>query len=263
MGGSDKLPISVVVIAQNEAAHVGDCLVSAGFAAELLVLDGGSDDQTVAIALRAGARVEQRAFDGWISQKNAALEMARQDWVLSLDADERVSPGLAAEIRGLFSGSGPDADGYEIPRRAFHLGRWIRGGGWYPDRKLRLIRRGKGCWTGRDPHDRLTVAGRVRRLQQDLLHYPYADLAAHVARMDRYTTAAAQAAFEAGRGAALLRMVVTPPLRFLKAYLVRGGFRDGRAGLVLAVLAAEYERMRYAKLWDLQRRARGSGRAER
>jgi len=248
-----KLPITVFVIAQDEEGHIADCLASADFAAERLVLDGGSRDHTAAIVSDAGARLERRAFDGMNSQKNAALALCTQPWVLNLDADERVGPELRAELERLFAAGEPACAGYTMPRRAFHLGRWIRGGGWYPDHKLRLFRRQAGRFAGRDPHDKVVVEGAVGQLDGDLLHYAYRDLAHHVAKMQSYTSAAARSAHAAGRGAALPRMLLAPPLRFLKAYLLRAGFRDGRAGLILAWMAARYEWQRYRKLRRLRR----------
>ncbi|RMH03880.1 MAG: glycosyltransferase family 2 protein [Planctomycetota bacterium] len=259
MGGADQIeggrrpPLSVFVIAQDEEAHIADCLASASFAAELLVLDGGSRDRTPELAAAAGARVERRPFDGMNSQKNAALALCRQPWVLNLDADERVSPELRREIEALFAAGEPACAGYTMPRRAWHLGRWIRGGGWYPDRKLRLFRRDAGRFAGCDPHDKVVVDGPVGRLHGDLLHYAYRDLAHHEAKMETYTTAAARSAFAAGRRAPLLRMVLSPPLRFLKSYFLRAGFRDGRAGLILAWMAARYEWHRWRKLRRLRR----------
>jgi len=256
MGGSGKIPVSLVVIAQDEEEMLGDCLASVPFVAEKVVLDGGSRDRTVEIAQRHGALVHERPFDGWISQKNAALALATQPWVLSLDADERVSPELAEELQALFGSGDPSCDGYTLPRRAWHLGRWIRGGGWYPDRKLRLIRRGSGRWGGRDPHDKLRVRGPVGHLRGDLLHFPYRDLAHHRAKMEGYTSAAARSALAAGRRYPRLRMLFAPPLRFVKAYLLRAGFRDGGAGLVLAWMAARYEWLRWRKLSALLREDR-------
>jgi glycosyltransferase involved in cell wall biosynthesis len=257
-----NIPLSVVIIAQNESAHIQECLESAAFAAEKIVLDGGSEDDTVALAESCGARVETQPFAGWIAQKNAALALASHDWVLSLDADERVSPELAVEIQALFTAedgnigeNAPDFAGYDMPRRAFHLGKWIRGGGWYPDRKLRLFRRSKGQWGGRDPHDKLMLEGRPGRLQHDLLHYPYRDLAHHLQKMDRYTDTAAARLYEDGRPGASWRRFVQPPLGFLKAYLLQGGFRDGAVGFRLARLHARYEWLRYSKLHALERGA--------
>lgn len=251
-----RLPISLVVIAQNEESNIAACLASAAFCEERLVLDGGSQDDTVARARAEGARVETRPFDGWISQKNAALRLARHDWVLSLDADERVSPELGAEIAALFAAGPPPMAGYSAPRRAFHLGRWIRGGGWYPDRKLRLFRKSAGRWAGRDPHDKVELDGPAGRLRGDLLHYPYRSLRHHIEKMDRYTTVAAQRLQEEGRAFALPQLLLRPPLVFLRDYFLLAGFRDGRAGLILAALAARYQWLRFLKLHRLRRAAR-------
>ncbi len=257
MDPADKVPLSVCIIAQDEEKNLPAALDSVAFAGEVVVLDGGSRDRTREIARERGARVEERPFDGWISQKNAALALARHDWVLSLDADERVSPGLAREIQELFAGGEPPCDAYRLPRRAWHLGRWIRGGGWYPDHKVRLFRRSRSRFTGRDPHDHVDCRDcRVGTLRGDLLHYPYEDLGDHVRRMVRYTEAAACSLHREGRRWPLLRLAWSPPFRFFKAYVLRGGFRDGAAGFVLAVLAAVYEALRYARLWDLRRQER-------
>ncbi len=253
MSVPQRLPISLVVIAQNEEAHIGDCLNSADFCEERLVLDGGSRDDTVARARAAGARVETRPFDGWISQKNAALQLARHDWVLSLDADERVSPQLRSEILALFAAGAPPLAGYSMPRLSFHLQRWIRGGGWYPDRKLRLFRKSQGRWAGRDPHDKLALEGPVGRLRGDLLHYAYRDLRHHLEKMDRYTSVAAERLHEEGRGWALPQLILRPPLAFLRDYVFLAGFRDGRAGLILAALSARYQWQRFRKLHRLRR----------
>ncbi len=260
MAASPCLPLSVVIIAQNESDHILACLESAPFAAEWVVLDGGSTDNTVALAEEFGARVEHRPFAGWIEQKNAALALCKHDWVLSLDADERVSPALAQEIFQLFttaegeiSADAPSCSGYRMPRLSYHLGRWIRGGGWYPDRKLRLFRRSLGFWGGRDPHDKVQLQGAVGELRGDLLHYPYRDLAHHRTKMDRYTQTAAERLFEDGRRGAWWRRWLMPPLAFLRAFFLRGGFRDGWVGLRLACLEVRYEWLRYSKLYALER----------
>ncbi len=248
-----RLPISLVVIAQDEEDRLADCLRSADFCAESLVLDGGSRDRTVELARSLGARVEVRAFDGHVRQKSAALEHATQDWVLSLDADERVSPALRAEILALFSRGEPPCAGYSVPRLTWHLGRWIRGGGWYPDRKLRLFRRVGARCGGVDPHDRFFVEGRVGALRGDLLHFTYRDLAHHLQKMDSYTTIAAERLHAAGRGWALTQMLLRPPHAFLRAWLFQAGFRDGRVGFKLATLDARYQWLRFSKLRRLRR----------
>ena len=263
MTGQEPLPLSVVIIAQDERDHIVECLQSAAFAADRIVLDGGSKDETVSMAEGCGARVEMRPFRGWIEQKNAALEFARFDWVLSLDADERVSPALASEIRALFtladgtiSESAPGDASYRVPRLSFYLGKWIRGGGWYPDRKLRLFRRSRGHWGGRDPHDKVQIEGPVVDLAGDLLHYPYRDLQHHLEKMDRYTTTAAERLHEDGRRGAWWRRWLMPPLAVLRSYLLRSGFRDGWVGVKMALLEGRYEWLRYSKLYALERAAR-------
>lgn len=253
MAGSELLPLSVVIIAQDERRNIVDCLQSAAFVSERVVIDGGSQDETVELCEQEGARVVYRKFDGFIPQREASIAAATQDWVLCLDADERVSPALEAEIRALFENGEPDCQGYYLPRLAFHLGRWIRGGGWYPDAKMRLFDRRKARNVGAEPHDRIEVEGKVRRLKGDLLHYPYRDLAHHLKKMDRYTETAARSMFARGRRFAFLRMLLMPPLGFLRSYLLRLGLRDGLVGLRLASLDARYEFLRYSKLWKLQR----------
>jgi glycosyltransferase involved in cell wall biosynthesis len=253
MAESASLPLSVVIIAQDERLNIVDCLRSAAFASERVVVDGGSQDETVRLCEQEGARVVHRRVDGFIKQREASIAAASEDWVLCLDADERVSPALEQEIRSLFADGSPDCDGYFLPRLAFHLGRWIRGGGWYPDAKMRLFRRAVARNVGAEPHDRIEVDGPTRRLKADLLHYPYRDLAHHLEKMNRYTDTAARSMFERGRGFAALRMLVMPPLSFLRAYLLRLGIRDGWAGIRLACLDARYEFLRYRKLWRLRR----------
>lgn len=253
MSASGKLPLSVVIIAQDEAAHIEACLDSASAAAECVVVDGGSKDHTVALAEARGAVIVQRPFDGFIPQKNAAIDAASHDWILSLDADERLSPELVDSLRALFEQGEPPCSGYLMPRLSHHLGRWIHHGGWYPDRKLRLVDRRHGRWGGRNVHEKILLDGPVGQLDGDLWHYPYRDLAHHLEKMDRYTTIAAETLLEEGRRGAGLRRFLMPPLQFLKAYLLRRGFLDGSAGFTLALLGARYEWQRYSKLARLRR----------
>jgi len=259
MGQTGKIPVSVCIMAQNESGRIEECLRSAEFAAERLVLDGGSTDRTVELARGAGARVESRPFDGWISQNRALFARASHDWILHLDADERVSPELAEELHALFRAGDPPLAGYAMPRRAWHLGRWVRGGGWYPDWKVRLFDRRRAQVVGADPHNKVEVEGRAGRLRGDILHFPYRDLEQHFVKMDRYSSAAARTGRTRRKRFPLVQMIVKPPARFLKFYVLRAGFRDGAAGLVLAGMAGFYEFQRYAKLWDLRRRERRSG----
>jgi glycosyltransferase involved in cell wall biosynthesis len=246
--------LSVCVITLNEEDRIGDCLASVAWADEIVVVDSGSSDRTVEVARERGARVIARAWPGYAAQKNFALEQATSDWVLSLDADERVGPELAGEIQALIAGAPAGTAGASVPRRTFYLGRWITHGGWYPDRKVRLVRRGKGRWVGEHLHERLLAEGAVAALRGDLLHYTYRDLSDHLRTIDRFTTEAARGMQARGRRGALAGMLLQPPAKFVKMYLLRLGFLDGAAGFLVAVLGGYYVFLKYAKLWELQRR---------
>jgi glycosyltransferase involved in cell wall biosynthesis len=252
--GDPRATLSVCVIAGNEEDRIGDCLASVAWADEIVVVDSRSADRTAEIARARGARVIVRDWPGYVAQKNFALAQAASDWVLCLDADERVSPRLAESIRGVLAADPAGIGGYRMARRTFHLGRWILHGGWYPDRKVRLVRRGHARWGGVDPHDRLDADGPVGTLDGDIEHHTYRDIADHLRTIDRFTTVAARELHARGRGGALLGMVVHPPARFAKMYLLKAGFLDGVPGLIVAVLGGYYVFLKYAKLWELRRR---------
>ena len=246
--------LSVTVITKNEAADIGGALASVAFADEIVVVDSFSTDETVAIAKRHTDRVIVRDWPGYIEQKNYAASIARHDWILSLDADERVTPELASEIRSLMSGA-PREMGYRIPRVTFHLGRWIRTTDWYPDYQLRLYDRRAAQWTGGYVHEAVTVQGVVGRLRGELQHYAYRDISEHLETIDRYTTYAARQMHETGRTASLLQIAAHPPLALLRNYLAHGGFRDGATGFIISALNSYYVFLKFAKLWELQRSA--------
>lgn len=261
---SGTLPLSACVIAKDEGDRIEACLRSVAFCAEVLVLDSGSADDTVARARALGARVIETDWPGWVKQKNRAVEAARHDWILALDADERVDPALRAAIEALVRGGTLGAPGtpvaYEMTRKVHYLGRWIRHGGWYPEWRVRLFDRRHAAWGGRDPHDRVEVRGAVGRLGAGHLeHYTYRSMTDHLRQMIRFSEAAAEELYRAGRRRALWSMLVRPPFRFLRMYLLRRGFLDGQAGLVLAMLAATSVFLKYARLWDRVRRAREDG----
>ncbi len=248
--------LSVCVVAMDEEDRLGDCLRSADFADEWIVVDSHSRDRTREVAAELGARVIERDWPGHVAQKNFALDQATHDWVLCLDADERVSPELReALLRALERQDLPD--GFEFARRTWYLGRWIRHGGWYPDRKLRLFRRSRGRWGGVDPHDHVHVDGRVERLPGDLLHYSYRSVSDHLRTIDSFTTIAAREKHARGRRAGLLDLTLRPLWKFLRMYVFRAGFLDGVAGLVVAALGAYYVLLKYVKLREL---AAGAGR---
>lgn len=251
--------LSVTIITRDEAANLPAALDSVAWADEIVVVDSESTDATVDIARRHTSKVLVRPWPGYVDQKNRAAAEASHDWILSLDADERVTPALADEIRGLMRGD-PPAAGYRVPRLTFHLGRWIRSTDWYPDYQLRLYDRRRGRWTGRLVHESVTVDGPTADLTQDLQHFAYRDLAHHVQTIDRYTTLAARQMRDEGRTAGWTDLAVHPPAAFLRNYVLRGGFRDGVPGLVVSTLNATYVALKFAKLWELA--ARGDTPAE-
>jgi glycosyltransferase involved in cell wall biosynthesis len=256
----ERLPVSAALITLDAARTLDAALASLAFCDEIVVLDSGSSDDTVQRARALGARVEHRDWTGFRDQKNAAAVLCRHDWILSLDADEAVSPALAAEIGQLFAvergaavgGDGPA--GYSMPRLTRYLGREIRHAGWYPDRAVRLYDRRRGRWVGGQVHERVEVDGPVGRLGGDLLHAPYLGLAHHLEKMNRYTTLASETLHARGRRAGWTDVALRPPLVFVKKYLLQGGVLDRLPGLVVSASSSMAVFLKYAKLWDLQRR---------
>ena len=242
--------LTVTVITRDEEANLGAALESVRWADEIVVVDSESTDATVEVARRYTDKVIVRSWPGYIAQKNFAAEQASHDWILSLDADERVSSELAAEIRQLLNGAA-DAAGYRLPRVTYHLGRWIRSTDWYPDYQLRLYDRRRSRWAGRYVHESVQAEGAVGRLRGELQHYAYRDIAHHLQTMDRYTTLAARQMYEDGRRATWIDVLVSPRLTFFRNYILRGGFRDGMAGLVISVMNSDYVGLKFAKLWEL------------
>jgi glycosyltransferase involved in cell wall biosynthesis len=243
--------LSVTVITGNEAADIDGALKSVAWADELIVVDSMSTDDTVAIARQHTDRVIVREWPGYAAQKNYAASLASHDWILSLDADERVTPELAAEIRSTLAGP-PPCRGYRMPRVTWHLGRWIRTTDWYPDDQLRLYDRRVAEWTGRHVHESVSVRGPVCPLRGELQHFAYRDIADHLETIDRYTTYAARQMREDGRRAGVLDLALHPPLAFLRNYALRGGIRDGVPGFVISAMNAYYVFLKLAKLWELR-----------
>ncbi len=250
--------VTATVITFNEAAHIRAALASLSFADELIVVDSESTDDTVAIAREFTERVYVRPWPGYVAQKNFAAEQASHDWIFSLDADERVSDPLAAQVRDVLGGGpavhagGTDGvAGYRIPRVTFHLGRWMRTTDWYPDYQLRLYDRRRARWAGRLVHESVQADGPVEHLRGEILHYAYRDVSHHWQAMDRYTTLAARQMFEDGRRATWWDLAAHPPAAFLRNYVLRGGFRDGVPGLVVSAMNARYVGLKFAKLWEL------------
>jgi glycosyltransferase involved in cell wall biosynthesis len=250
--------LTVTVITYNESAHIAAALQSVSWADEIVVVDSHSTDDTVAIARQYATRVETRDWPGYGAQKNYAATLASNDWILSLDADERVTPELADEIRATLAVD-PAHRGFRIPRVTWYLGRWIRSTDWYPDYQLRLYDRRAAAWNGRRVHESVDLQGTPGRLRHELQHYAYRDISHHLATIDRYTSLAAEQWFADGRRTSAFEMLAHPRLAFLRNYLLRGGIRDGAAGLLVSRMNAHYVFLKFAKLWELQRRSAGQG----
>ncbi|MBD9370739.1 glycosyltransferase family 2 protein [Xanthomonas sp. XNM01] len=247
-------PLSACIIAFNEADRLADCLSSLSFCDEVVVVDSGSTDGTRELAERMGARVLVRAFDGFRSQKQFAVDQARHDWVLCLDADERVDPQLRASIERERNAGFSRAAGYQFARLSQYYGRFLRRGNTYPDRKMRLFDRRRGGWRGeREIHEKATVNGPVVTLEGDLLHLPYRSLANLLDKNQRYARMMAEYDFSRGKRASLARLVLSPSWRFWRGYVLRLGFLEGWAGLVEAYVGANYVRQKVIMLWMLQR----------
>jgi glycosyltransferase involved in cell wall biosynthesis len=244
--------ISACIITLNEERNIRDCLESVTWVDEIVVVDALSSDGTPSICREYTDKVVQRPWPGHVAQKNHALSLATHQWVVCLDADERISPELQSEIRRELENPDDLWDGYYFPRQTFYLGRWIRHGGWYPDYKLRLFRKSKGRWAGVDPHDIVQLDGRAKRLKAPMYHYTYRDLADHVRAMNNYTDLAAAGKNRAHVKLAILHMVLNPAVKFVRMYFLKRGFLDGVPGFIVAISGSFYVFLKYAKLWELR-----------
>lgn len=239
--------LSAIIIVLNEAGNIADCLDSLSFCDERIVVDGGSTDGTAQIAQSKGARVVSHPFEGFGAQKGYALSLATGDWVLSIDADERVSAPLAQEIHNAVAmGS---ADAYEVPRRSSFCGRVIDHSGWSPDYVLRLFRRDKAYFSRDLVHERVVSTGTVLRLKEPLMHDPVRRLEDALSRMDRYSTAGAEQLLASGRRVSFMAGISHGLWTFIRTYVLRAGFLDGREGFLLAIANAEGTYYRYMKAW--------------
>ncbi len=244
--------ISVIVLTLNEERNIADCLESVRWADEIILVDSGSTDQTTAIAGRYTSNIQTIAWQGYGAARNYGVGQAKGEWILWLDADERVMPELAEEIREIVRNDEPGVVGYSVARRAFFLGRWIRHCGWYPSRVTRLFRRGKGKFSETRVHERLMVDGPVVTTRHDLIHHTDPDLNHYFTKFNRYTSLAAEDLRAQGRRFSLVDLLIRPPFTFIKMYLLRAGFLDGIQGLILSVLSSAYVFTKYAKLWESQ-----------
>lgn len=245
------MSISVIIITHNEEKNILSCLEGVKWADEIVVIDAFSHDNTKKLVEDFGAKILQIEWQGYGKQKNYALGCASMDWILSLDADERVTPELAKEIQEVVQNS--TIDGYQICRKAYFLGKWIRHSGWYPDYCLRLFRRGKGVFAEKQVHEYVELIGRIGQLKGTMLHYTDNDLTHYLTKLGRYTTLAADELIAKGKKASLGDLITRPLFIFFKMYILKKGFLDGMHGFVLAVLSSFYVFVKYAKLWEKER----------
>jgi glycosyltransferase involved in cell wall biosynthesis len=240
------MKISATVITFNEERNIARVIESLRCCDEILVVDSGSNDRTVEIAVKLGARVVDASWRGYATQKNLAAELASHDWILALDADESLSEALEGEIWQIKK-NGPEFDGYTVPRLAQYLGRWILHSGWYPDRKVRLFNRRKAKWVGEFVHESVKVDGAVGHLQSNLLHFTCSSLSEHLRSLDSYTTLAAEEIVTRGKNIGYARMLLDPPWTFFRAYVLKLGVLDGLEGLTIAYMAGLYNFVKYSK----------------
>jgi glycosyltransferase involved in cell wall biosynthesis len=251
-----RVPCSVIIAAKNEADEIAECVASVSWAAEVIVVENDSTDDTVAMARAAGATVFSHPFSTIGRQRNAAIARARHEWILVVDADERGTVPLADEVARVTAA--PDArSAYRVRRRNFFLGREIRHGGWERDRPVRLFRSGHR-YDERPVHEHVLTDGPAGELAEPLLHYPYASLGEYFAKLDRYSRWWAEQSHAQGRRTSAWMIALRPPARFFSMYVLRAGFLDGAAGVIVAVLAAMSVAAKYARLWEHQQRELGT-----
>jgi len=241
--------ISVAVIAKNEVDRIGHLLKKVDFADEVVVVDSGSTDGTQDFCRRMGVSVIFNAWPGHVAQKQFALESTKNEWILSLDADEMVSEALIQEILSAVKNADSNVSGFSMPRLSKYLGRWIKHGGWYPDRKVRLVRRGRGVWKGLDPHDKLVIDGKVVRLKNPILHDVYRGISDHVKTINSFSDIYAAGRAPANSGF-VLAGVGHAVIKFLECYVWKLGIFDGVPGLIIAMNSSWYVFLKHAKRWE-------------
>jgi glycosyltransferase involved in cell wall biosynthesis len=246
----DPPRLSVAVIAKNEADRIGRLLDSVQMADEVVVVDSGSSDGTVELCRGHGFRVVHHDWQGYVIQKQVAQDLCLGEWILNLDADEALSGEGAAEILREIDQAGPDVAGFSLPRISWYLNKWIKHGGWYPDRKVRLVRRDRGKWVGDGIHERLEVDGEIKSLNHPILHYVYRDISDQVATMNRFSTVTAEHRKKPASKLYLFWGLAHAVGKFLECAVWKLGLLDGAAGFVIAVNSAFYVFLKHAKAWE-------------
>lgn len=245
--------VSVCIITGNEQKDIRRCLESVKWADEIVVVDSFSTDATIEIVAEYTDRIYQHRWLGYIGQKAVAKSLARNEWVLFVDADEAVSESLKAEIAAVFDKGIPHGvNGFDFPRQVWFLNRWIRHGDWYPDAKLRLFRRAKGHCCGNEPHERIDIEGAVRHLKSPLYHYTYDNIQEQISTLNRFSSISAEGTcVKWSRRHVLFGLLARAPFRFFRCYVIKLGFLDGIPGLIIAVASAFGTFIKYAKLWEV------------
>lgn len=248
-----KHPVSLVIISLNEEANIERCIRSAAWVNDVVVLDSGSSDRTQEIARSLGARVFVEPFRGFRAQKQRATDLANNNWILSLDADEALSDSASKELEQLVADEQQlnQYDGVEMPRLSFHMGRWIKHGGWYPDKQLRLFNRKSAAWSKGHVHERIE-AKRVGLLKSDLLHYPFGSLTEQIRTNNEYSSLGARDLFDQGKKFSVLKLIFKPWSKFMETYFIKRGFQDGMPGFIIAVGAAYSVFLKFSKLRELE-----------
>ena len=263
MAASLPLSTSAIVVCFNEEDRIEDCLKSLAWCDEIVVVDSYSTDKTPEICRRYTEKFVQRQWAGYKDQKAYAHSLATMAWVLLVDSDERVSDELRREITEVLAGDKGEFAGYAIPRLVHYLGRWWRRGGWYPDYDVRLFRRKQASWGGAEPHEKIIVDGKVRRLQHPLHHFTYRSIDDHIKRINRFTTVSSAELKKAGGRWRLSDALLRPAVRFFRSYILKRGFMEGFAGFYVALTAAVYVFLKYAKLWELELKEKRDGERKR
>ncbi len=249
-----RKPLTAFVICVNEAHQIRRCLQSVAWCDHIVVVDSGSTDGTVEICREFTDKVFHHEWQGYGHQKRYALERCETEWILNIDADEEVSPKLREEIERVLAGpDDPRVNGYLLSRVVYYMNRWWRHGGWYPEYRLRLCRRGKTHWSGSEPHEKARVEGATLKLRGELHHYTYKDMDAHIKALNGHATAAANWLVEQGKSVGLFDILTHSFARFVKFYVIKRGFLEGAAGLIVAILESYYTFIKYSKAWYRQR----------
>ncbi len=253
----ERLPISSFLVCKNEETHIAACLESLKFCDEIVVVDSFSTDKTIEICKRFNIHLIQREWPGYKLQKEFACSQTKHDWVLFMDADEVVSPELKEEILSLISNPSDERlqkySAFRVKRAMFFLGKWWRKGGWYPERRIRFFRRDAVEWIGKDPHENVKVKGLIGDLKGEIFHYSYDDIPDQVKKLTSHAFTRAKFDFESGRDVSLYDIVIRPPARFLKFFVVKKGFLEGMSGFIVALFESFYTYMKYARLWELKK----------